>query len=124
MDVRRRLRGQRLVFLENHGIFVAGDTADEIRATYQRVLDALRAEYAKAGIPTDLQPGQTAAALEPITPDHIVYGKKPNLAPVMAADCALIRQLATAFGGLQLLDARARDFIENWEVEAYRSKQV
>jgi rhamnose utilization protein RhaD (predicted bifunctional aldolase and dehydrogenase) len=36
MDVRRRVRGQRLIILENYGIFVAGDTANEIRETYRR----------------------------------------------------------------------------------------
>ena len=124
MDVRRRLRGQKLVILANHGIFVAGDTADEIRATYRRVFDALRAEYAKAGIPTKLKPGKIPAAPEPVSPDHMVYTNHPKLGPIMAADCALIRQLATAFGGMQLLDARSQQFIRDWEVEAYRQKQV
>jgi len=124
MDVRQRLSGQRLVILENHGIFVAGDTADDIRGTYQRVLDALRAEYAKAGISTDLKPGKIPVEPEPVTPDHMVYMKHPKLGPEMAADCALIRQLAAAFGGMQLLDERAQKFIREWEVEAYRSKQV
>ncbi|MEI6082860.1 MAG: class II aldolase/adducin family protein [Verrucomicrobiota bacterium] len=124
MDVRRRLHNQRLVILENHGIFVAGDTAEEIRGTYQRVLGALRTEYAKAGISTDLKPGKLPAEPEPVTPDHMVYMKHPKLGPEMAADCALIRQLADAFGGMQLLDDRAQQFIREWEVEAYRSKQV
>ena len=124
MDVRRRLKGQKLVILENHGIFVAGDTAEEIRATYRRVSDALRAEYAKAGIPTDLKIGQIPAAPEPVSPDHMVYTNHPKLGPIMAADCALIRQLAAAFGGIQLLDERSQKFIREWEVEAYRQKQV
>jgi len=124
MDVRRRLRGQQLVILENHGIFVAADTADEIRATYRHVCDALRAEYAKAGIPTELQPGKMPATLEPVTPDHMVYKNHPKLGQTMAADCALIRQLAEAFGGMQLLTPRAQQFIREWEVEAYRQKQV
>ena len=64
------------------------------------------------------------ATPEPVTPDHIVYGKKPKLGPEMAADSALIRQLADAFGGVQLLDERSRQFIENWEVEAYRQTQI
>ena len=124
MDVRRRLRGQQLVLLENHGIFVAGDTAEEIRATYRRVLEALRAEYAKAGIPTELKAGQIPATTAAISPDHMVYTNHPKLGPVMAADCALIRQLADAFGGIQLLDERSQKFIREWEVEAYRQKQV
>jgi rhamnose utilization protein RhaD (predicted bifunctional aldolase and dehydrogenase) len=123
MEVRRRLRGQRLVILENHGIFVAGESANEVRATYHRVIDALRAEYAKAGIATELKIVSPAAP-EPVTPDHIVYSKKPKLGPAMAADAALIRQLANAFGGVRLLDDRARHFIETWEVEAYRQTRI
>lgn len=124
MEVRRRLRGQRLVILQNHGIFVAGDTADEIRATYRRVLKALTAEYEAAGISTELQTLPPSNAPEPVTPDHIVYGKNPKLGPAMAEDAALIRQLAAAFGGVQLLDERAQQFIREWEVEAYRQKQL
>ena len=128
MDARRKLRGQRLIILQNHGIFVAGDSADEIRATYRRVLEALHAEYRKAGISTKLQRADVPNMPEPVTPDHIVYGlsaaKNPRLAAEMALDSALIRQLADAFGGVQLLDERSRKFIENWEVEVYRQKQV
>lgn len=123
MEVRRHLNGHRLVLLQNHGIFVAGNTPDEIRDTYRRVLDTLRAEYARAGIPSQLQSAPPAAP-EPVTPDHIVYGKNPKLAPAMAADCALIRQLAEAFGGMQLLTERAQQFIRDWEVEAYRQRQM
>jgi hypothetical protein len=39
-------------------------------------------------------------------------------------DGAIVQQLARAFGGLQLLKDASREFIENWEVEAYRMKQV
>ncbi|MCG3148389.1 MAG: hypothetical protein PCFJNLEI_01832 [Verrucomicrobiae bacterium] len=124
MEVRRRIRNHRLILLENHGIFVAGDSADEIRATYRCVLDALRSEYAQAGIPTQLKPGPIPNETDPVSPDHMVYAKHPKLGPEMAADCVLIRQLAAAFGGIQLLDARAQKFIREWEVEAYRSKQV
>lgn len=128
MDVRRRLGRQRLVILQNHGIFVAGDSPEEIRGTYRRVMEALRAEYRKAGIATELQRTDVSGLPEPVTPDHIVYGlsaaKKPELAAEMARDSALIRQLADAFGGIQLLDERSRKFIENWEVEVYRQKQL
>jgi ribulose-5-phosphate 4-epimerase/fuculose-1-phosphate aldolase len=124
MEVRRRIRGHRLIILENHGIFVSGDSAAEVRDTYRRVLTALRAEYARAGIPTELNAGAIPPVTEPITPDHMVYAQHPKLGPEMAADCALVRQLAAAFGGLQLLSAPAQEFIRNWEVEAYRQKQV
>ena len=54
----------------------------------------------------------------------MVYTNHPKLGPVMAADSALTRQLAVAFGGIQLLDERSQKFIREWEVEAYRQKQV
>jgi rhamnose utilization protein RhaD (predicted bifunctional aldolase and dehydrogenase) len=56
-----------------------------------------------------------------------VYALGPNddtarLALEFAQDAGLVRQLAAAFGGLKYLDARWSDFIEGWEVEAYRRK--
>jgi rhamnose utilization protein RhaD (predicted bifunctional aldolase and dehydrogenase) len=56
-----------------------------------------------------------------------VFGIGPNetaarLALELAQDGALIRQFAEAFGGIQYLNDPARQFIENWEVESYRSK--
>jgi rhamnose utilization protein RhaD (predicted bifunctional aldolase and dehydrogenase) len=113
MDVHRRVgehvksHGQQpaLLILENHGIFVAGNTAGEIRSTYKRVMDALRAEYKKAKVATELRItrpkqaedaesvrqtlrsllGEEAAfivggdafdvAPGPISPDHSVYAK-------------------------------------------------
>lgn len=124
MEVRRRYQGQSVIFLENHGVFVAGHDAEELRAAYGRILDRLRGEYANAGVALTLASASPATTPEPVTPDHIVYRNHPQLAPVMAADSALIRQLAEAFGGVQLLDARARHFIETWEVESYRQRQV
>ena len=38
----------------------------------------------------------------------------------IAADGALVRQLAAAFGGPNYIGERDRKFIENWEVESYR----
>jgi len=124
MDVLRRVRGHRLVILENHGIFVAGDSADEIRDTYRRVLEIMCVEYRNAGIATELKSGAVPKLPEPVTPDHIVYGKTIELGSAMAADAALIRQFAEAFGGVQLLDQRAQNFIETWEVESYRQQQL
>ena len=42
----------------------------------------------------------------------------------LAEDGALLKQLAHAFGGIEFLDDRRRSFIEHWEVEAYRQKQM
>jgi rhamnose utilization protein RhaD (predicted bifunctional aldolase and dehydrogenase) len=203
MDVRRRVleyaaqhgRQPAVLVLENHGIFVTGSTAPEIRETYGRVMDALRNEYRTAGVQTALAQGAAApadrveavgsrlrellgaeaavvayggafsAATGPISPDHIVYSKafpytgaltgegiaafrkrhgytplvyvlpegvfaigvsqkKADLALELAKDGALILQVAEAFGGVRYMSDRARLFIENWEVESYRQKQM
>jgi len=204
MVVRKRIEAWRevhggqdpeLVIMKNHGIFVAADTADGIRALYGRVMSALRDEYVKAGISEDLLVGgepPDAAVVEavggvmaeatgepicvigggtfdvatgPLTPDHIVYHKSyplqgeatvenvrafmdahgywPRvidtgeavygcgtskkaavLALELALDGAIIVQLAEAFGGVEYMTDAARDFIDNWEVEAYRRKQM
>ncbi len=113
VDVNRRIaefrakngREPNVLILENHGIFVSGDSADEIRAQYRRVIETLRAEYKKAEISTALEFGSPTldeevgeisgllkeiigneAAAEvasapfaiadgPISPDHSVYSK-------------------------------------------------
>ncbi len=104
LDERRRRQGRepRLLLLENHGVFVAGDTADEIRAAYAALMATLENAYAAAGT-TPLQEGPapsparleevtallretlgadaaevrasgaTEAAAGPVSPDHLVY---------------------------------------------------
>ncbi len=203
MDVRKRVsdftakqrHAPTLLFLENHGVFVTGDTAEQIRAIYKRVMNSLKAEYATAGVATTLSIGgiPESAQIEavrksivfamgpdasaqvysglfpvaegPVSPDHIVYSKsfpftgvlaaadiqefrnakgympkvivtpagvfgvsatlkQAGLALELALDGSLVCQLAKAFGGIQFMTDRARLFIENWEVESYRQKQV
>ena len=203
IDVRRRVldfaakhgHAPALLFLENHGVFVTGDTGDQIRAIYGHVMATLRAEYASSGVATTLRVsdpvsaeridvdrkaitaamGTDAAVIVhsgafpvpqgPVSPDHIVYSKsfpytgtlragdiqsyqkergamprvivtsagvfgvastpkQADLALELAQDGALVCQLAAAFGGIQYMTDRARLFIENWEVESYRQKQV
>ncbi len=50
--------------------------------------------------------------------------KKAELALALAQDGALVVQLAAAFGGVQFMSDRAREFIENWGLEAYRAEQM
>lgn len=50
--------------------------------------------------------------------------KAAGLALDLARDGALIRRLADAFGGVRYMSDAARAFIENWEVESYRKKQI
>jgi len=184
-----------VIFLKNHGVFVAGSTPDEIRQSYETIIGTLKQQYEQAGIPTKLKispspdaecqkiteqkicaaygndalsiaaAGKTALPDGPVSPDHTVYAKsyylkteptvetisafekqhgyKPHiiacedgvygigptekkavLALELALDAAHVCQLADAFGGIEYMTDRAREFIENWEVESYRSKQM
>jgi rhamnose utilization protein RhaD (predicted bifunctional aldolase and dehydrogenase) len=61
--------------------------------------------------------------------DQQVHGvdttdKKAALALEMAQDGCYVEQLSQAFGGIEYMTDRARAFIENWEVESYRSQQI
>ena len=64
-----------------------------------------------------------------ITWDNMVFGigptdKKASLSLEFAQDGALVEQLARAFGGIKYISDSSREFIENWEVESYRMKQL
>jgi rhamnose utilization protein RhaD (predicted bifunctional aldolase and dehydrogenase) len=188
-------RSPALLILQNHGVFVTADTADDVRAIYQQLMDRLRDEYSLAGIPTDLCTGRSSAAEKvesarqairavlgpdaagiayggvfavpprPFSPDHIVYAKsfpyvghpthegmdafrrrhghtpmvfvtdagvlaaapsqkKADLALELTRDGAQVQQLTAAFGGALYMTDPAREFIEHWELETYRQKQV
>jgi len=181
-----------LVVLQNHGIFIAANTADEMRDLYGRVMEALKSEYVAADTSMTLAVSETghspktAQSIQqvfgedasfmaagglftyapgPISPDHLVYSKafpftgdltaegadayraergyapklvvagdgiygigtsqrNANLALEFALDGALVMQLTEAFGGIHYMTDAQREFIENWEVESYRAKQV
>jgi rhamnose utilization protein RhaD (predicted bifunctional aldolase and dehydrogenase) len=181
-------KGPAVILLKNHGIFVAADSAEEIRALYTGVMGVLKLEYEKAEVTDTLEIADAAPAPQteerirqlfgadakyvvssgaftcvpgPITPDHLVYARafpftdelteeaaekykaehgfgpkvvvvanhvfgigatrnNAELALELAQDGAQIMQLAEAFGGLEYMTDRAREFIENWEVESYR----
>ena len=181
-------KGPAVILLKNHGIFVAADTAEEIRVLYAGVMDALKLEYKKAEATetleiADAEPapqteeqirqlfgddaqhvvscGRFTCVPGPITPDHLVYARafpfmgeltgeaaakyktqhgfapkvvvaanrvfgigttrnNAELALELAQDGAQVMQLAEAFGGIDYMSDRAREFIENWEVESYR----
>ena len=183
-----RGKGPEVILLKNHGIFVAADSAEEIRSLYAIVMDALKLEYEKAGVTDRLEMADAELAPQieerirqlfgadaqhvvscgmftcvpgPITPDHLVYARafpftdelteeaaakykaehgfapkvvvgayrvfgigatrnNAELALELALDGAQVMQLAEAFGGIEYMTDRAREFIENWEVESYR----
>ena len=180
----------KIIMLKNHGIFVSGDTAEEIRSLYASVMNPLREEYERLGISEDLgisdgdrdtlteskiqetfredasfieSSGYFECVPGPITPDHLVYArafpfsdeltqenayaynakygfapkvvinnsriyglglteKNAGLALLFAQDGAQVMKLSRAFGGIDYMTDRAREFIENWEVESYRQK--
>jgi rhamnose utilization protein RhaD (predicted bifunctional aldolase and dehydrogenase) len=184
-----------LVFLENHGVFIAGDSPEKVSKIIDSVMETLENEYKKAGLSLqiDFAPSPHPSTIEktrlkihelsgnetlyikysppfpvaqgPLTPDHIVYAKSfafkgklnkdaflhfkqkygylprvlslqegvfatglseksAELAMELAMDGALIKKLAEAFGGVKYLNDPQRLFIENWEVESYRAKQI
>jgi len=110
MEVRKRIedykeangREPALLVLKNHGIFVAADSANEIRALYTSVMDTINAEYKTVGILQSIKIMDTPESPETeakikelfgangafvassglfnvahgaITPDHLVYSK-------------------------------------------------
>lgn len=61
--------------------------------------------------------------------DDAVYGlgsspRSAELALELAIDGAMVVHYARAFGGVQFMTDQARVFIEKWEVESYRKKQM
>jgi rhamnose utilization protein RhaD (predicted bifunctional aldolase and dehydrogenase) len=119
--VRRKGCQPSVVLLENHGLVVAGDAPAQIDATHAALLDALRREYAAAGIETALRRGPPAAGAEvadvtakiaaalgggtvlhggrfdatrgPLTPDHMVYAKAfPYEGPLTRAGVEAFRE--------------------------------
>ncbi len=94
-----------VILLENHGVFVCGQTPEEVRLRYAALLDTMRTAYAEARVSTTLKfgaptldeeipvladllrkfLGPAAAQVEssapfpvvegPLTPDHMVYAK-------------------------------------------------
>ncbi len=184
-----------LIFLQNHGVVVSGDTAEAVYAVYGSLTERLAREYAEAHLDGGTQAGPEPAEREvagwrqtlsetfgaeaaemavsgmldvgtgPISPDHVVYAKsypfegrvtpenlrafrsvygyaprvvvtgtavlgvgpRESVARValdLARDGAEVKRLARAFGGLRYLCDAARQFIENWEVESYRARQM
>ncbi len=72
--VAERLRGltpvPKLIFLENHGVFVGADTLEEIDALYERIMGTMEAAYRLAGVPTAFEIGapdaETALGTAPL----------------------------------------------------------
>lgn len=98
-------RDPQVIFLQNHGVFVGDDNAENVKSIYKAIMDKLAGYYQQQGIALKLETGakdmdfilETAPALRtllgsgapvtvislppfkaaagPLTPDHIVYAK-------------------------------------------------
>lgn len=97
VEAYKKSRGKapRILFLQNHGVFVGGNSADEVKEIYQLIMSALQSFYVSKGVDTvvDETPADAAApeiagydkhdyfptARGPLTPDHIVYAKSFSL---------------------------------------------
>lgn len=112
------------VLLQNHGVFYAAETPEELKALLDGMMEKLRARL----------PGELPDVLDevdltkPFTPDHIVYcGVGPTLpdtenARLLYRDAQKINWYSRAFGGPLPLDPELVNFILNWEAESYRKK--
>jgi len=187
------VRTPRIIFLKNHGLFVASETPEEMVETHETIFSRLADEYRSQDIATCLpntvaepgpddigviqsaMPGEESQAIiitgpfdihrAPPSPDNVVYMKprahtgELNRASLeafhtlngywprilitdsaayalghtlqsaltaldSAREAALLKRLAAAFGGMDGLSDEAVSFVDNWEAESYRRKQL
>mgnify|MGYP003731890293 CR=1 FL=1 len=80
LAVAKKERGcqPKVVFLQNHGVFVGADTLEEIRAIYEDMMKTLRRTYAAAGVPLELATGELEA--------EAVAGAAPPLRTILGTD--------------------------------------
>ena len=108
--------GTDTVLLQNHGVFFAADTAEELDSLLTHMLDAI-----KMRVHSPLE--------QPFTPDQIVYcGVGPKLpdnvnALAVYADAMKIATYTNFFGGPRPMSPELKDFIVNWEAESYRKSK-
>ena len=114
------------VLLQNHGVFYAAETPEELEKLLQGMMDVLKAQL-PGELPEELEDVDLS---KPFTPDHIVYcGVGPTLpdtdnARLLYRDAQKINWYAKAFGGPLPLKKELVDFILNWEAESYRKKKA
>ena len=114
------------VLLQNHGVFYAAETPEELEKLLQGMMDVLKAQL-PGELPEELEDVDLS---KPFTPDHIVYcGVGPMLpdtdnARLLYRDAQKINWYAKAFGGPLPLKKELVDFILNWEAESYRKKKA
>jgi rhamnose utilization protein RhaD (predicted bifunctional aldolase and dehydrogenase) len=121
--IRERLTPDtRVVLMANHGIVVTEDTADACLRLHDEVNDRFAKAYG-----VTLQDFQAFARQldKTLYPDQQVYvtltdAQREIMAAVMFLQFTLMRNGETP----RSMDAAARDFIRNWESEAYRKTVI
>lgn len=115
------------VLLQNHGVFFAADTPEELDVLLKDMMNTLQQEVEKN---YDASLDKEPALERPFSPDHIVYcGIGPELpdndnARLLWEDAKKIAKYTASFGGQRPMAAEMVDFIRNWEAESYRRKQA
>ena len=128
MELKERIdAGADTVLMQNHGVFWAADTPEQLKTMLESMLSTLEKAIA-AGYDSalDIPP----ALDKPFTPDQIVYcGLGPDLPESDAAKqnwegAKKIARYAASFGGQHPMSDDMIDFITHWEAENYRRKQA
>ena len=113
----------KIVLLQNHGVFFAAETPEELDALLEDMLGKLRGCIGEIG---ELPKPDLA---KPFTPDHIVYcGVGPALpdndnARLLYSDACKVAAYTEFFGGPLPMTQELIDFILNWEAESYRKSK-
>lgn len=115
------------VLLQNHGVFFAADTPEELDVMLKNMLSTLGDEIAKN---YDASFDKEPSLEHPFTPDHIVYcGVGPTLpdtdnARLLWEDAKKIAKYSASLGGQRPMADEMVDFIKNWEAESYRKSKA
>lgn len=119
--------GADTVLLQNHGVFFAAETPEELDRMLTDMLEKLKSAIRENYDPAFDVPPQLSM---PLTPDQIVYcGLGPELndsdaARKLWAGTLKIARYTASFGGQHPLSEDMIDFITHWEAENYRRKQI
>ena len=117
-----------IVLLQNHGVFVAADSVRDIDGLMADVVSRISKRIVRQPDPVKdvaiYMEGRENEGLHPsaipFTPDHVVYRDSFPL----VADSVKVKTYSESFGGPLVLPEDFIRFIENWESESYRQKQV
>ena len=128
MELKERIdAGADTVLMQNHGVFWAADTPEQLDAMLNSMLSTLeKAIEVRYDSALDVPPSLD----KPFTPDQIVYcGLGPDLPDSEAArqnweGAVKIARYAASFGGQRPMSEDMIDFITHWEAENYRRKQA